>query len=258
MSSRREPSLRAQAREHFRAAVRAGAPSQVECAGTPLSIPPPQAGEGTDQHAGRDESSPVCVPSLTERVRALYEAGVVPVREIAELAGVSERTLYKYAARGHWRRRVRRLDAGDAGGERAAASGADRAGRGAGGRFIPLAQAGLPHASGLKALDPAGARLAGEACERAQVLSEAAALAAVEAARERAARRRAVLDARRRERMLERLAGAFVELARLWAERAAQPAKPAAAAADERFARLAGRLGHAIIGQIERVLCPAP
>ena len=42
---------------------------------------------------------------LTERVRALYENSVVPVREIAQLAGITERTLYKYVQKGGWRRR---------------------------------------------------------------------------------------------------------------------------------------------------------
>jgi AcrR family transcriptional regulator len=45
--------------------------------------------------------------SLMQQVRRLYEDGVVPVREIARLAGVTERTLYKYAAKGGWRRRYR-------------------------------------------------------------------------------------------------------------------------------------------------------
>ena len=45
------------------------------------------------------------VSSLTDRVRALYEGSVVPVREIAAVAGVTERTLYKYVAKGGWRRR---------------------------------------------------------------------------------------------------------------------------------------------------------
>src|SRR5690349_12096106 len=45
------------------------------------------------------------VTELTRQVRALYEDTVVPVAEIARIAGVSERTLYKYAARGGWERR---------------------------------------------------------------------------------------------------------------------------------------------------------
>ena len=198
------------------------------------------------------------MPPLLARVRALYETSDITVREIAALAGVSERTLYKYAAKGRWRRRVRRLDADDAVGESAAASGADRAARGAGGRFIPLAQAHLPHPCGLKALDPEGARLASVVCERAQILSEAAAVSAAEAARERVARRQVARDARLCQRTLELLAGAFVELAQQWAEREAQPAGRADEAADGRFERLAGRLGHAIVDRIEGVLAALP
>ncbi len=56
------------------------------------------------------------------------------------------------------------------------------------------------------------------------------------------------------QRTLELLAGAFVELAQQWAEREAQPAGRADEAADGRFERLAGRLGHAIVDQIEGVL----
>ncbi|MDX2238938.1 MAG: helix-turn-helix domain-containing protein, partial [Hyphomonadaceae bacterium] len=96
--------------------------------------------------------------SLTERVRALYEAGVVPVREIARLCGVSEPTLYKYAARGRWRKRYARRSLA----------------KGAGGRFVAAAQAANEPA-GLKALDPLAAAAAQAACaEAAEVASRAA------------------------------------------------------------------------------------
>ena len=42
---------------------------------------------------------------------------------------------------------------------------------GAGGRFIPLADAGQPHPSGLKALDPQSAERAIAACDRASALA---------------------------------------------------------------------------------------
>ena len=38
-------------------------------------------------------------------MRALYEGSAVPVREIASLAGVTERTVYKYAAKHAWKPR---------------------------------------------------------------------------------------------------------------------------------------------------------
>ncbi len=90
----------------------------------------------------------------------LYEAGVVPVREIARLLGVSERTLYKHVARGGWRRRY-------------AVRGAQA--RGAGGRFVRSEDADKPHASGLKALDPKGATRALVAGRRAEALAGKAA-----------------------------------------------------------------------------------
>lgn len=63
-------------------------------------------------------------PTLTGRVRALYEGGALPVAQIARLAGVNERTLYRYVERGGWRRRY-----AGRGAEAAAANRAGRAGR---------------------------------------------------------------------------------------------------------------------------------
>ena len=94
------------------------------------------------------------------QVRALYEDSDVPVREIARRAGVSERTLYKYVERHAWRRRYKWGTRGMA----AAAANRGRhwqagegfaAAQGAGCRFVRREDAGKPHASGLKALDPA-------------------------------------------------------------------------------------------------------
>jgi hypothetical protein len=130
MSIRRETSLRANARERYRAAA-----------------------EGDAALAQASAPAEPAEPSVTERARALYEDSVVPVREIARLCGVTERTLYKYAEKGHWRRRHRRLA------------------KGAGGRFIPLAEEGKPHPTGLKALDPQGATRAGAALQRAGEIS---------------------------------------------------------------------------------------
>ncbi len=114
-------------------------------------------------------------PALTDQVRALYEDGVMPVVEIARLAGVTERTLYKYVERGGWRRRcpVRGVEAA------AANRGRKRAPRppqpkGAGGRFIPREEWGKPHASGLKALDAQGTGRAVAACNVAGAMANEA------------------------------------------------------------------------------------
>jgi hypothetical protein len=90
--------------------------------------------------------------SLTAQVRALYEDSAVPVREIANVTGVSERTIYKYAAKQRWKRRYAR--APDLSSEDLAPA------RGAGARFIRREDKGQPFAQGLKATDPAGARRA--------------------------------------------------------------------------------------------------
>ena len=48
-------------------------------------------------------------PSTAELSRALYEHSPMPVRDIAALHGVCERSVYRYAARHNWRRRCTRL-----------------------------------------------------------------------------------------------------------------------------------------------------
>ena len=108
-------SWRAQARANYRERVAKQAASAG--AAGPLPDPPSQAGEGTgcawggDQavRGGGDPPSPhgfggrgLTAQSLTEKVRALYANSAVPVAEIARLCGVSERTIYKYAARHNW------------------------------------------------------------------------------------------------------------------------------------------------------------
>lgn len=93
----------------------------------------------------------------------------MPVREIARLAGVSERTLYKYVQRGGWQRRHAR-----AGGTAMA--------KGAGGRFVPREEAPAPHSGGLKALDPLAGEHATAQANEAQSLSDQAAARALEEA----------------------------------------------------------------------------
>ncbi|MCF8475660.1 MAG: hypothetical protein K9G60_01410, partial [Pseudolabrys sp.] len=95
---------------------------------------------------------------LTARVRALYEDSAVPVAEIAAVVGVTERTIYKYVAKGGWAKRTRR-------GEDVAPHFAPL--KGAGGRFIRRADKDQPAAHGLKAIDPAGRAGAVAACDEA-------------------------------------------------------------------------------------------
>jgi hypothetical protein len=177
---RREPSLRAHARALYReAAANACATQATEPAAT--------------------QEQPLT--AVTERARALYEESIVPVREIARLAGVTERTLYKYARKLGWRPRVTRL-MHDPKGLRTA--------RGAGGRFVPLTEEGA-YPRGIGALDPAGASQAAERCDKAGLLSDAAVAEAARAARERAAHIAREEEAEARLRNLETLCRALAE-----------------------------------------------
>jgi hypothetical protein len=117
---------------------------------------------------------------LTKRVRKLYEDSAVPVREIAAIAGVTERTLYKYVERHDWKRRYRVMPRGDANRVRSRPSSPDFAPvTGAGGRFIRREDRDKPIAVGLKATDPAGASRAVASSEKAARLA-AEALASAE------------------------------------------------------------------------------
>ncbi len=251
-TSRREPSLRAQARALFgEAAVQADATSEL--AATPLPNPPPQGGREQTELAARvaaelraphselataDASSSL---SLTERVRALYEDSVVPVREIARLAGVTERTIYKCAHREGWTPRVTRLSRDG--------TAAGLAARGVAGRFIRREDEGKPHPRGLKALDPDGAARPAAACVRAAKLSEDAVARAGAAAELRAARARSARDAAAYLRTLGLLTGGLVELAKLRAELRVERRGRAAPRAE----RLATCLEHAILNQLGRL-----
>jgi hypothetical protein len=215
-NSRREPSLRADARARYCEAAAHDAPA--------LYRAPAKLAQSDD-------------PTLTARVRALYEGGVVPVREIASLAGVTERTLYKYVRALGWTPRVTR-HRGDG-----KPTTAQCAARGAGGRFIPLADADQPHAHGLKALDPDGAQRAAEQCVHAAALAETAAADALAAAHARAARTQAERKAQAQTRSYALLCGALVELHKV----------SAAATAGPRTLRLAPRLQHAILQHMERI-----
>jgi hypothetical protein len=173
----RRSSVRAQAREIYRDLMAAEEAVQVV---SPTPDPPSlRFGAASPSAERRGETRET---DLTTRVRALYEQKAVPVREIAAMAGVSERTIYKYVAKHGWKRRYLVMPRGWAAvrdrGPRVTASrgaapvkrrpGKSRIKRrardrllepikGAGGRFIRREDRHRPFASGLKATDPAGA-----------------------------------------------------------------------------------------------------
>jgi hypothetical protein len=152
----RRSSVRAQARRNYCAlAGKAGAKASA-----PTPDPPPPCFGGaspsprTASARGRGDKKET---KLTKRVRALYEDSAVPVREIARLAGVTERTIYKYVARHGWTKRYRTPPRGKPPELFAPV-------KGAGGRFIRREDNDKPVATGLKATDPAGARRAAARC----------------------------------------------------------------------------------------------
>ena len=255
-TSRREPSLRAQAREHYKeAAARTDSTSTSESANTPLPNPPPQGGREQTGLAARvapelraphsecatADASPSL--SLTERVRALYEDSVVPVREIARLAGVTERTIYKYAHKERWTPRVTWL-ARDG-------TAAELPARGVAGRFIRREDVGKSYPRGLKALDPDGATQAAAACVRAGKLSHDAVAQAHAKAQSRAARVRSARDVAAYLRTLELLTGSLVELAKWRAELRADLRFGLGGRASARAERHATHLEHAILNQLD-------
>ena len=150
-------SVRAQAREIYRGL--AAAPLAANEA-TPTPDPSPRCADACGGGEKSPPSQSFGAASLTEKARALYETSAVPVREIAALAGVTERTIYKYAAKHKWKPRYRRPDFAPV--------------QGAGARFIRRADKGKPIALGLKATDPAGAKRAALACQEAELLSDEA------------------------------------------------------------------------------------
>jgi DNA invertase Pin-like site-specific DNA recombinase len=90
----RRTSLRAQARAFYRERASAQADATTPTLTIPLSGGRNPSGEGAQTKQ----------TALTQRARRLYEETAVPVREIAAVAGVTERTLYKYARKGGWHR----------------------------------------------------------------------------------------------------------------------------------------------------------
>jgi hypothetical protein len=274
--ARRARSLRRDARERYRAAARAASAfADASADKSAACIEASSDKPATSTHASVETP-------LTGRVRALYEDSVTPVREIARLIGVSERTLYKYVEKGGWRRRhacpARDAAVAAANAGRAATPGLDFApAKGAGGRFIRREDVGKPFQRGLKALDPQGAAAAAEACVRAGVIAEEAAAAAVADAQARtlreqaeraerdarmqreqaeraarAAREQAAREAQAWMRMFERLMELFVDLAKFRAELGDGPGGGTA----KRAHRLAASLQHAVLTLIDRMRAP--
>lgn len=177
-------SVRAAARERYGELKRKRV-APVANAPTPTPNPSPQEpapgraqarpGWGGEHavHGGGEQTD------LTARIRALYENSSVPVREIAGVAGVTERTLYRYVEKHGWTKRYHVMPRG----REAAASNRGRRWRhaegfapakGAGGRFIRREDIGKPFATGLKALDAQGRAKAHARCEGVEPLARKA------------------------------------------------------------------------------------
>jgi hypothetical protein len=174
MTNRVDPNLRAAACERMRAVAQAEGLA-------PLAATPP--------------------PGFADHLCHLYENSALPVREIAHIAGIIERTLYTYVRKGGWRRRNWRHA------------------RYGGGRLAPADDTAFPEAGGANAPAPADARQTAAAYAEARRLTEASSAAAAAAsaakaaaAKEHAARRaeQNLLDAQ--SRMLEALNRALDEV----------------------------------------------
>jgi hypothetical protein len=159
----RRSSVRAQARRNYCDLV----------AGQRKSAPTPAPSPRVARARGGGEQRRV-ETKLTKRVRRLYEDSAVPVREIARIVGVTERTIYKYVEKHGWQKRYRVVAR-----VVEAVRGDCAPVTGAGGRFIRREDKDKPVAVGLKATDPAGASRAVASSGQAARLS-AEALASAE------------------------------------------------------------------------------
>jgi hypothetical protein len=169
----RRSSVRAQARRIYGETTEAAAPT-----------PDPSLASAFARGASADKSGGG-ETQLTARVRKLYEESAVPVAAIARIAGVTERTVYKYARKGNWRPRYAWAGEGGRPASRPARGRlrAERDARaqsfapdfvpvrGAGGRFVARAEAGKPFARGLKATDRAAERRAAAQCAEAEAIA---------------------------------------------------------------------------------------
>ena len=187
-------SVRAEARRLYREMVGEGGGASANTApptpdpSPPLAEPvigPAQEGR-TRWLAGGGEK-----PDLMAHVRRMYEDSIIPVRDIAQRAGVTERTLYKYARKRNWKPRYAWMPDGSrpparpgrrrwtpAQEKQQARAEQFAPGQGAGGRFIRREEIGTPFAHGIKAVDAAGRAAAAEASAEADRIAERARLEA--------------------------------------------------------------------------------
>jgi predicted transcriptional regulator len=161
----RRSSQRALAREIYREMKEERAKQEA----APTVTLPRERGREEDEQGGGGQGP--TTQNITAKVRALYEHSAVPVAEIAAVAGVTERTIYKYAAKERWTPRYRWSAAHP---RRWRAGGAMAPAKGAAGRFIRRADKGKAFAVGLKATDPRAAAQADAACGEAAALARAA------------------------------------------------------------------------------------
>src|SRR5579875_813092 len=177
-------SVRAEAQRLFATMAGEGRPNR------PPSTPDPSSSRASPAGAGEHADPPsqgFGGQDLMAQVRRMYEDSIVPVREIARRAGVTERTLYKYARKHNWkpryawmpdgarppgrparRRRTRAQGKHDERAERFAPA------KGTGGRFIRRDDIGKPVARGIKAHDPAGRAVAAAASAEAARMAQRA------------------------------------------------------------------------------------
>lgn len=173
---RRGRSMRADAQRRFNAA----ADEDAALKDAPLRVP----------YARERPPGEASLTPLTHEARALYEGGVVPVREVARLCGVSIRTLYHHVNGKGWKRRRSAVPRDLAKSERQKRRYRER-------------MALLPQRPrGLKARDPEGQGSALAAAERAGALAGAALAKAI-----------ARQDAEAQARMLALLTRALRDLA---------------------------------------------
>jgi hypothetical protein len=129
------------------------------------------------------------------QLRRMYEDSIIPVHDIAQCAGVTERTIYKYARKQNWKPRYAWMPDGarpparpgrrrwtpaqeSQQGTHHARAEQCAPGKGAGGRFIRRDAAGEPFAQGIKATDAAGRAAAATVSAEAARVAERARLAA--------------------------------------------------------------------------------
>jgi hypothetical protein len=143
---------------------------------TPRNSVRADARERFAELAAQEASPPQAAePDLLARVCALYETSAVPVREIARLAGVTERTIYKYAQKHGWAPRYLWQDDHPCMLRRGWRAADDFVpAKGAGGRFVARADAGKPFARGLQAVDSVTRAKAAQSCAEADRLAREA------------------------------------------------------------------------------------